>query len=155
MNSPKSRGFRLDWLIYFLAALALVGVIMSSMAKEIAGNPARDATADLGPNGLVTIRLTTNPFPPLPTGTVVLNFMPMDSRQRTVEVDGITYEYGMTGNEKALGSGTAQIIPESSMYMFTGNVQFPSVGDWWIRARINKGNTQADVKFTVYVKPAQ
>lgn len=155
MNGPKSRGIRLDWLMYFLAASGLIGLIVWSMAKEIARNPARDATAELGSYGLVTIRLTTDPFPPLPTGTVGLNFMPMDSRQRSVEMDGITYEYGRTGNHQPVGSGIAQIMPKNGTNMFIGNAQFPSVGDWWIHARITKGNSQADVKFTVYVRPTQ
>ncbi len=76
------------WLIYVVAALALVGAIAQGTLNEIARNPARDATADLGPYGLVTLRLTTDPNPALPTGTVTLSFMPMDSRQRTVTLDG-------------------------------------------------------------------
>jgi hypothetical protein len=155
MNTPKSRVIRVDWIIYFLAAAGLVGLIVWSMAKEVAGNPARDATADLGTNGLVTIRLTTDPFPALPTGVVVLNFMPMDSRQRSMELDDLTYEYGRMGDDRPVGSGIAQAMSGNGMIMFMGNAQFPVVGTWWIRARITKGNTQADVKFTVYVKPAQ
>lgn len=153
MNAHKFRGIRLDWLMYFLTASGLIGLIVWSMAKEIDRNPARDTTADLGSYGLTTIRLTTNPFPPLPTGNIVLNFMPMDSRQRSVKLDGITYEYGRNGNDQPVGSGIAQSMAENSMFM--GNAQFPLVGDWWIRATVIKGNTQAEVKFTVTVKPAE
>jgi hypothetical protein len=44
--------------------------------KELARTPVRDATVNLEPYGLLTIRFSTDPFPPLPTGTITLNFMP-------------------------------------------------------------------------------
>jgi hypothetical protein len=55
-------------------------VISWSMAKEIDQNPARNAIVDLGSHELLTIRMTTDPFPVLPTSRVTLNFIPMDSR---------------------------------------------------------------------------
>lgn len=142
------------WLIYVVAALALVGAITSALLNEIARNPARDATADLGPYGLVTLRLTTDPNPALPTGTVTLSFMPMDSRQRTVPLDGISFEYGREGSDQPVGSGQAQPMSDGSG-MFMGGAQFPGVGNWWVRARVTKGNTQAEVRFVFYVEPAQ
>jgi hypothetical protein len=75
------------WLIYVAGALALAGVIASATLQEIARNPARGVTADLGPYGLVTVRFSTDPNPALPIGTVTLNFLPMDSRQRPVALD--------------------------------------------------------------------
>jgi len=142
------------WLIYLGAALMIVGAIIWTTLNEIARNPARDATADLGPYGLVTLRLTTDPNPALPTGTVTLSFRPMDSRQRTVPLDGISFEYGREGSDQPVGSGEAQLMSDGSG-MFMGGAQFPAVGNWWVRARLQKGGTQAEVRFTVYVKPAQ
>lgn len=142
------------WLIYVVAALVLAGAIAWATLGEIARNPARDATADLGPYGLVTIRLTTAPNPPLPTGTVQLSFMPMDSRQRTAPLDGISFEYGREGSNQPVGSGEAQPMPDGSG-MFTSAAQFPAVGNWWVRAKLNKGGVQAEVRFILYVKPAQ
>jgi len=142
------------WLIYLGAALVIVGAIAWATLNEITRNPARDATADLGPYGLVTIRLTTDPNPALPTGTVTLSFMPMDSRQRTVPLDGISFEYGREGSDQSAGAGQAQLMSDGSG-MFMGGAQFPAVGNWWVRARLQKGSTQAEVRFTVYVKPAQ
>jgi len=142
------------WLIYLGAALMIVGAIIWTTLNEIARNPARDATADLGPYGLVTLRLTTDPNPALPTGTVTLSFRPMDSRQRTVPLDGISFEYGREGSDQPVGSGEAQLMSDGSG-MFMGGAQFPAVGNWWVRARLQKGGAQAEVRFTVYVKPAQ
>lgn len=58
-----------------LFAAALTWVTLDTVNNA----PARDAAAKLGAYGLVTIRFTTEPFPPLSTGTVALHFMPMDA----------------------------------------------------------------------------
>lgn len=150
---PARRSYR-PCLLYGLAALALVGLLVWSMLGELARNPSRDATADLGSYGLVTIRFKPNPYPPLPTGTVTLSFMPMDSRQRMIPVDAMTYEYGQAGSQQPVGSGEAQMMTDGSG-MFMGSAQFPSVGSWWVRLNVRKGQAQAQVRFTLNVKPAQ
>lgn len=153
-KDAATKRIRLDWLLYAGAAILLILVLYSATKSELARTPIRDATADLGQYGLVTVRFSTDPFPPLPTGTVTMNFMPMDSRQRTVDVDQITYEYGPDGSEQAVESGVAQLMPDGSgMYM--AGAQFSYVGNWWIKVNVSKGDTQADVRFTVYVEPAQ
>jgi len=78
----------------------------------------------------------------------------MDSRQRSVALDSIAFEYGREGDDRPAGSGEAQRMSDGSG-MFMGGAQFPAVGNWWVRARLQKGSTQAEVRFTVYVKPAQ
>lgn len=153
-SRPPVRRSYLPWLLYGLAALALVALLVRSTLGELARNPSRDATADLGPYGLVTIRYNTSPYPPLATGTVTLSFMPMDSRQRMFTVDTITYEYGRAGSDQPVGSGEAQVMADGSG-MFMGNAQFANVGNWWVRVNVRKGQAQAQVRFTVYVKPAQ
>ena len=142
------------WLFYVVAALALVGAIAWATLGEINRNPARDATADLGPYGLVTIQLTTNPNPPKPTGTVQLSLMPMDQRRRTVPLDAVAFEYGREGSDQAVGSGAAQAMADGSG-MFMAMAQLPTVGNWWVRVRLSKGGTQGEVRFTIYVTPAQ
>ena len=143
-----------SWLIYLASALALVGLIGWATLNEMAHNPARDATTELGPYGLVTIRFSTDPTPALPTGTVMLSFMPMNPRQRPVELDKISFEYGRENNNQPVGAGEAQRMPDGSG-MFMGNAQFPSVGNWWVRVSLSKGDAQAEVHFLVYVEPAQ
>lgn len=119
MSVPESiqRPFRrpyLLWLMYVLVPLAVIGLLVWSTLGELARNPARDATADLGPYGLVTIRFNTSPYPPLSTGTVTLSFMPMDSRRRMIQVDEVTYEYGRAGSDQPAGSGEAQVMSDGS-----------------------------------------
>lgn len=155
--APLQRSLKrpyLLWLMYVLLPLAIIGLLVWSTLNELARNPSRDATADLGPYGLVTIRFNTSPYPPLPTGTVTLSFMPMDSRRRTIPVDAMTYEYGRAGSDQPAGSGEAQVMSDGSG-MFMGNAQFPTVGNWWVRVNVQSGQAQAQVRFTVYVEPAQ
>ena len=142
------------WLVYVVAALALIAAIAWATLGEIVRNPVRAATADLGPYGLVTIELKSNPNPPLPTGAVQLSFMPMDTRRRTVPLDGLSFEYGPEGRDQPVGSGEARLMADGSG-MFMGGIRFPAVGNWWVRARLKKGDSQAEVRFTLYVKPAQ
>lgn len=153
-NQQTRKRFRLEWFLYPAAALLLIWVLYSATMRELARTPIRDAAANLGQYGFVTIRFSTDPFPPLPTGNVTLSFQPMDSLQRTFEVDQITYEYGPAGSEQATGSGVAQLMPDGSgMYM--GSAQFSYVGNWWVKAKVSKSGNQADVRFSVYVEPAQ
>jgi len=132
----------------------VLALLIWATLTTMANIPSRDAAADLGPYGLVTIRFSTDPNPPLPTGTVRLSFMPMDSRQRTVLLDGMRYDYGREGSDQPAGSGEASVMSDGSgMYM--GGAQFPQVGIWWVRVTVSKGEQQATVRFTFYVEPAQ
>ena len=153
-GAQKTRRFRLDWLIYILAAAGLISLLIWATTSELSRIPSRDATADLSQYGLITIRFSTDPYPPVPTGMVTLNFMPMDSRQRTVALDSLAYEYGPAGNDQPFGSGVAQLMSDGSG-MFMAGAQFPTVGDWWLRLKVAKGNVQDEVRFTFYVEPAQ
>lgn len=145
---------RLNILFYTVMALLLVWLLFSAMRDELAQTPDREATANLGQYGLITIRFQTDPFPALPTGTVMLSFMPMDSRQRPMEVDQITYEYGPAGSEQVTGSGTAKLMTDGSG-MYTAGAQFPYIGNWWVNVTVSQGNAQDEVRFTIYVEPAQ
>ena len=149
--SPKHSG---AWVVYVVAALALIAAIAWATMAEIARNPARAATADLGPYGLVNIHLTTNPSAPKAVGSVQLNFMPMDARRRTVPLDGLSFQYGREGSDQPVGAGEAQRMTDGTG-MFMGSGAFSAVGNWWVRVRLVSGSAQAEVRFTLYVNPAQ
>jgi hypothetical protein len=154
VENGKKRRFRVDWLIYILVAAGFVGLLVWTTRGELSKNSSREATVDLGPSGFITIRFSTSPYPPLPTGTVNLSFMPMDRRGRTVAIDSIAYEYGPAGSDQPVGSGSAEPMADNSG-MFMGAAKFPNVGDWWLRATVALGEAQGNVRFTFYVKPAQ
>lgn len=145
---------RLDWLFYILMALGLIGLLVWSTMSEIARNPSREAIADLGPNGLVTVKLQTDPYPARPTGTVGLSFMLMNSRRVTIVPDSFSFEYGRAGSDQPVGSGTIESMSEGSGMLMAG-AQFPSVGTWWLRVNLTKDGYQDEVQFTIEVRPAQ
>lgn len=143
-------------VISLIFGLAVISAVLWAMYQLMRDAPARDATADLGAYGLVTIRFSTDPNPPLPTGTVTLSFMPMDSRQRSVALDSLTFEYGLEGADQPVGVVQAEPMTDNQgMLMLMGGAQFPQVGSWWVRATARKGQAQDQVRFTFRVEPAQ
>ena len=70
----------------------LIGLLIWSTMGEVARNTSREAMADLGSYGLVTVRLQTDPYPAKPTGTVALSFMLLDSRRRVIQPDSLSLE---------------------------------------------------------------
>lgn len=146
--------FRAERILYLLIALGLAGLLFWAMLGEIARNPSREAVADLGPLGLVTVQLQTSPYPALPTGTVGLSFMLMNSRNVVFEPDSFSYEYGREGSDQPVGSGAAQQMSDGSG-MLMADARFPSVGTWWLRVNLAKDGYQDEVQFTIEVRPAQ
>lgn len=149
-----NKRIRLDWIFFILIALGLIALLIWSTMGELARNPAREAIADLGPYGFVTVQLQTNPYPARPTGTVGLSFMLMNTRNVRIEPDSFSFEYGREGNDQPVGSGIAQPMSNGSGMLMAG-AQFPSVGTWWLRVNLAKDGYQDEVKFTIQVRPAQ
>ena len=150
----NTKRIRLDWIFYILMALGLIALLIWSTTGELERNPSREAMADLGSHGLVTVQLQTNPYPARPTGTVGLSFMLMNSRNVSIEPDSFSFEYGRQGNDQPVGSGTVQPMSDGSGMLMAG-AQFPSVGTWWLRVNLTKDGYQDEVQFTIEVRPAQ
>ncbi len=129
-------------------------LFLSAMRDTLAKAASRDAVADLGDYGLVTIRLTTEPNPPQPTGTVRLAFMSSDARRRPMALDGLAFVYARQCDGRPAGAGQAQPMPDSDG-MWMAAVQFPDAGNWCLLATARKGAKQATLRFTFDVKPAQ
>src|SRR3990170_4782430 len=129
-------------------------LIFSATRLTLANAPSREAVAELEPYGLVTIRFSTDPNPPLPSGTVGLTFTLTDYRRRPVEVDWARLEYGTEASGQPVGASQAQPMEDGSG-MIMGQAQFPQVGTWWLRFVMGKGSSEAVVRFTFYVEPAQ
>lgn len=142
------------WVVYLLFGGLLLVLVYSAMRETLANAPSREAVAELEPYGLVTISFSTDPNPPLPTGTVGLSFTLTDDRRRPVTIDRALFEYGIQGSNQPIGSSVADPMGDGSG-MVMGQAQFPQVGTWWLRLKIAKGNSQAEVRYTFYVEPAQ
>jgi len=142
------------WLVYVLFAGLTLVLIFMGMQATLTNARVREAVADLAPYGLVTVRFSTDPNPPLPSGTVGLSFTLVDDRRRPVDVDWARFEYGTEASNEPVAASEAEPMDDGSG-MFMGQAQFPQVGTWWLRLEVGKGNSQADVQFTFYVEPAQ
>ncbi len=150
----NTKKIRLDLIIFIVIALGVTALLIWSTTVELAENPSREAMADLGPYGFVTVQFQTDPYPARPTGTVGLSFMLMNSRNVSIEPDSFSFEYGREGNDQPVGSGTAQPMSDGSGMLMAG-AQFPSVGTWWLRVNLAKDGYQDEVQFTIEVRPAQ
>ncbi|MCI0552209.1 MAG: hypothetical protein L0287_14755 [Anaerolineae bacterium] len=148
----NGKRIRLDWVFYILMALGLIALLIWSTMGEIARNPSREAIADLG--SYVTVKLQTNPYPALPTGTVGLTFTLIDSRSNIIQPDSLSFEYGIEGRDQPIGSGIAEPMLDGNGTLMAG-AQFPSVGTWWLRVNLAKDGYQDEVQFTIEVRPAQ
>ena len=153
-STPPSTNLRSKrtslWLVYLVFGALLLALVVSAMRETLANAPSREAAADLELYGLVTIRFSTDPNPPLPTGTVGLSFTLTDSRRRPVEVDWARFEYGTEASGQPVGASQAQPMEDGSG-MFMGQAQFPQVGTWCLRFVMGKGSSEAAVRFTFYV----
>ena len=150
----NTKKIRLDLIIFILMALGLIALLIWSTTVELADNPSREAMADLGPYGFVTVQFQTDPYPARPTGTVGLSFMLMNSRNVSFEPDSFSFEYGREGDNQPVGSGTVQQMSDGSG-MLMAPVQLPSVGTWWLRVNLAKDDYEDEVQFRIEVRPAQ
>ena len=147
----KSKGFRPDWLLFILMAVAVIGLITWAMKGEIARNPSREAMVELGSYGMVTVEFKTDPYPASTTGTTGLEFMFMNSRGQPIVPDSFSFEYGQKGSDQPAGSGTIQPMSDGSGMLMT-NVQFPSAGSWWMRVNFSKDDFADNAQFAIDVK---
>lgn len=137
--------------VYIVFALIFIALLARTTLKMLRDTPDRDASVDLPGLGQVNVQFSTDPNPPLPTGTVLLSFMPSDNQNRMVDLGGsIPFSYGSVGSDAPVGSG--QAVPDSTGMYYQAGVQFPTVGDYWVVLDLGAGK---QVRYQVYVEPAQ
>lgn len=110
----------------------------------------RQAGVKLSPYGVVTVQLTTDPFPAVTTGMVQMTLRLQAPGGRMARVDRVTYTYGPENGDEEF-QGQAQL---AGMDTFQGPLRFTSVGDWWLKVRIEYQGAAGEAQFTVPVKPA-
>jgi hypothetical protein len=149
-SETSTRSRSLIWL-YLVAAVAILGLVVWTSLRTLRDSPNREASVDLPGMGFVTVQFSTDPSPPLPSGTVQLNFMPANSRNVMVDLGpALPFAYGYKGSETPVGSG--QAVLDSMGMNYQAGVQFPGVGDYWVAIDVGGGE---EVRFQFYVEPAQ
>ncbi len=141
------------WLISVVVVVIGAALFTSAMGDVWARNSSRDAVADLGTAGRVTVRFSTDPNPPVPGETVRLNFVPLDAGRRPLAVDGLSYEYGRAGSDQPEGGDPAEPMDnDSGMWMGMGHF---TAGDWWVQATLSLDGRAATVEYTLRVEAAK
>lgn len=118
--------------------------------QQLQESPTREAGLDIPPYGIITVRMTTDPFPALTTGTVKMTVSLQAPGGQMTMVERVTYTYGPAAGDDVF-EGKAQPV---GMATFQGPLRFTSVGDWWVKVRVENQGASGEVKFTVPVEPA-
>lgn len=118
--------------------------------QQLQEAPTRQAGIQLPPYGIVTVQLTTDPFPPVVSGPVQMIVTLQAPGGRTAQVDRVTYTYGPVDGNELFEGQTRQIGIES----FQGPLQLTEVGDWWVNVRLEYQGRSGEARLTVPVRPA-
>ena len=136
--------------IYVFSAILILGLLIWSFVGAMEENDTTQASVELPGQGFVTISLTTDPYPPLPSGTVVLNVMGTNKRNLMVDLGPeIPYAYGPVGSDTPQGSGTIAPLGDGN---YQGGIQFGVPGTYWLLFDLGGGSS---VRFQFRVEPAQ
>jgi hypothetical protein len=136
-------------ILYVGFGLALLALLAWNSIRTLRETPSREVGLELPGYGWVTLTLTTEPFPPLPGGSVTLDLMVATSRGTGVNVgDSLPYRFGMADSAQSLGEG--QAVNGARGYLT--QVQFPTPGNYWLVYDLTGGH---QARFSLYVKPAQ
>lgn len=116
--------------------------------QQLQQGDTRQAGIPLSPYGVVTVQLTTDPFPAVPTGTVQMTLRLQAPGGRAAQVDRVTYTYGPENGDEEF-EGQAQLV---AMDTYQGPLRFTGVGDWWLTVRLEYQGAAGEAQFTVPVK---
>jgi hypothetical protein len=148
-NTPR-KGMSISTKLILLVIPIMLVLGGWAFWQQLQQSPTRQAGVELPPNGIVTVQLTTDPFPALATGTVRMTLRLQAAGGRRVQVDRVTYSYGPVNGDQVL-EGQAEAV---GIDTFQGPLRFTSTGDWWVKVRLENQGAAGDVTLTVPVKPA-
>ena len=136
-------------LVYALFAVLILALLVWSFSNAMRVNDTTQVSVEIPGQGFVTISLRTDPYPPLPSGTVELNLMGMNSRNVMVDLGpGVPYTFGPQGSENPQGNGSAVALGDGN---YRAGVVFSVPGTYWLLFDLGG----ASARFQVRVEPAQ
>ncbi len=118
--------------------------------QQLQQSPIRQAGVNIPPYGVITIRLSTDPFPALATGTVQMTLRLQAAGGQMAMIEGVSYTYGPVDGDEVFQGETQ----EMGMEMFHGPLRFTRTGDWWVKVRVENQGVSDEATFTIPVKPA-
>jgi hypothetical protein len=117
---------------------------------QIQETPAREIGILMPPYGIITVRLTTEPFPPTITGPVQMTLRMNAGGGSTINVDRVSYSYSMPGGREPVAAEARQVARNT----YQGGLRFDSVGDWQVTIKIENDGRVNEGMITIPVKPA-
>jgi hypothetical protein len=137
-------------LLYAFFAVLILALLAWSFTRAMRENDTRQVSVQIPGQGFVTISLTTDPYPPLPSGTVELNLMGMNSRNVMVDLgQEIPFTFGPQGSESPQGAGAAIALGDGN---YQAGIVFTVPGTYWLLFDLGGGGS---ARFQVRVEPAQ
>jgi hypothetical protein len=118
--------------------------------QQIQETPAREVGVLVPPYGIITVRLTTEPFPPTNTGSVQMTLLMQVAGGSTATLDRVTYSYSPPSGGEAIDGEATQIGRNT----YQGLLSFDQVGDWQVTIKIENDGRVGEGTVTVPVRPA-
>lgn len=127
-------------------AILLVPVVlvvaMWATWQALHQTPTRQAGVRLAPYGLVTVRLTPDPFPIPANREVTLDFVIEAAGGRAPAIDSVRYVYVPVGGGSALEAEAERLSQSAGQALFRGPAQFTQTGEWDVTViLVYQGNT--------------
>jgi hypothetical protein len=148
-DSSTAKGMKPATLLTLLVISVLLVGVGIIFWRQIQATPAREVAVMVPPYGIITVRVTTNQFPPTTTGPVELTLLMQAAGGSTVTLDRVTYSASAPGGEPIEGIAT-QIARNT----YQGTLRFDSVDDWQVAITIEKDGRANEGTVTVPVRPA-
>jgi hypothetical protein len=137
------------WL-YFSFTLLLAILLVWTSVRALRENPSREVGLEVPNLGWVTLRLRTDPFPPITNDNVTVNLASSNSRGLSVDLGPkIPFTFGSQGSSSALGSGSATSTTDGG---YQAGINFPEPGSYWLAFDVGSSKP---AQFNLNVQPAQ
>ena len=150
-NAPSTRpGMKpatLLTLLFIPALLVGAGVIFW---RQIQATPAREVGITVPPYGIISVRVTTEPFPATTTGPVQITLLMQAAGGSTVSLDRVSYSYSPPGGGEPIEAEAMQAARNA----YHGELRFDAVGDWQVTIKIENNGRVSEGTVTIPVKPA-
>jgi len=149
-DKTSRRGMKPATLLTLLVIPALLLGAGWVFWQQIQETPAREVGILVPPYGIITVRLTTEPFPPTTTGPVQMTLLIQAPAGSTVNLDRVSYSYSPEDGSEPVEAEAQQIARNT----YQGFLRFDDVGDWQGTIKIENDGRVNEGTVTVPVKPA-
>lgn len=149
-SDTSTKGLKPATLLTLLVILVLLVGVGIVFWRQIQVTPAREVGVMMPPYGIITVRVTTDPFPPTTTGPVELTLLMQAAGGSTVTLDRVTHSANTPGGGEPIIGEARQVARNT----YQGVLYFDSVGDWQVTIKIENDGHINEGTVTIPVSPA-